>query len=215
VIGTYDVYLDWNSGSPVLNFLAWTSNSARGTALIQQDGVYCVGINTRRYLGTIYLHATGLTQDTLQFRQVWNYYNRVRRKLLRVDPASSWTLAANTVYRQANANSANYLGVVKGALEDSTEIEVRASVLIAGGQTAEFGIGLGNVTNIGEQNLAASVSTGSTITTIGTTRYVDLSSLGYQTYWWLELSAIGTLTLYGGGASGGILQSGLHGSIWG
>ena len=222
VAGVYDVYLDWNSGSPVLNFLAWTSNTARGTALIQQDGVYCVGINTRRYLGTIYLHATGLTQDTLQFRQVWNYCNRVVRLLARSDPTSSWTYSTNA-WRAANGNpstansTGNCVTIVTGVAEEAfhlSAISLSLSTVFNGAPLA--GIGEDSITaplsvagHIGGQNNYPNSNAGIE----GTIALHRLPTIGWHSYYWLENAATsGTATWYG---QSNTLNMGLSGWIRG
>lgn len=51
----YDVFCYANSGVPTLEFLVWTSDTARATALTLQDGVLVKsGALTRKYLGTFY-----------------------------------------------------------------------------------------------------------------------------------------------------------------
>ncbi len=78
----YDVFLYDNSGTLTLELLAWTSGTARATALVRQDGVWCkTGALTRRYLGTFYTTATTTTEDSDLNRLVWNLYNQVSRRL--------------------------------------------------------------------------------------------------------------------------------------
>lgn len=51
----YDVFCYANSDVPTLEFLAWTNDTTRATALTYQDGVFVkTGQTTRRYLGTFY-----------------------------------------------------------------------------------------------------------------------------------------------------------------
>ncbi len=53
--GMYDVFCYANSGIPTLEYLAWTNDTTRATALVLQDGILCkTGALTRRYLGTFY-----------------------------------------------------------------------------------------------------------------------------------------------------------------
>lgn len=78
----YDVFCYDNSGTPTLEFLAWTSTTTRATALVYQDGVLVKsGATTRRYLGTFYTISTTQTCDSKSAgRYLWNYYNRVNRQ---------------------------------------------------------------------------------------------------------------------------------------
>lgn len=51
----YDVFCYANSGVPTLEFLVWTNDVSRATALVYQNGVLCKsGDLTRRFLGTFY-----------------------------------------------------------------------------------------------------------------------------------------------------------------
>lgn len=51
----YDVFCYANLGVPTLEFLVWTNDTTRATALTLQDGVLVkTGAATRRYLGTFY-----------------------------------------------------------------------------------------------------------------------------------------------------------------
>lgn len=53
--GVYDVFCYSNAGVPTLEFLVWTNNTTRATALTLQNGVLVkTGATTRRYLGTFY-----------------------------------------------------------------------------------------------------------------------------------------------------------------
>jgi len=80
----YDVFCYDNAGVPTLEFLAWTSTTARATSLALQDGVYVKsGAATRRYMGTFYTISTTQTADSKTVgRYLWNYYNRVSRPTL-------------------------------------------------------------------------------------------------------------------------------------
>ena len=76
----YDVFAYNNSGVVALELLAWTSATARATALVYQNGVLVKsGATTRRYLGTFYTTSTTQTADALATRYLYNYYNRVMR----------------------------------------------------------------------------------------------------------------------------------------
>jgi hypothetical protein len=122
----YDVFCYDNAGTPTLEFLVWTNDTTRATALAYQDGVLVKsGTATRRYLGTFYTTSTTETEDSKANRYLWNYYNRSNRSMRRVD-AGTWTYTTLT-YRQANNSTANQLNMVIGVSEDS----VRASVVQA------------------------------------------------------------------------------------
>jgi hypothetical protein len=101
----YDVFCFANSGTPKLEMVAWSSTTARATALTMQDGVYCKnGDTTRRYLGSFATSSTdGQSEDSGEKRLLFNYCNRVARYMERRDNATSWNLPANmTTWRNAN-----------------------------------------------------------------------------------------------------------------
>jgi len=56
----YDVWIYDNAGTLTLEILAWSTTTARATALVLQDGVWCkTGALTRRYLGTFAARRAG------------------------------------------------------------------------------------------------------------------------------------------------------------
>ena len=106
----YDVFCYDNAGVPTLEFLAWTSTTARATSLALQDGVYVrSGSATRRYMGTFYTISTTQTADSKTAgRYLWNYYNRVSRPMLTTYSADR-TLASATYAEPNNEIRANFV----------------------------------------------------------------------------------------------------------
>lgn len=118
----YDVFCYDNAGVPTLEFLVWTSDTARATALVYQDGVLSkTGALTRRYLGTFYTTSTTQTEDSAAKRLLWNYYNRVDRQMIKSETTASWTYTTNT-YRQVNNSTANQLEFICGVAEDVVSV---------------------------------------------------------------------------------------------
>ncbi len=69
----YDVFAYNNAGVVACEILAWTSKTARATALVLQDGVLSkTGALTRRYLGSFHTTATTTTEDSLVKRLLFN-----------------------------------------------------------------------------------------------------------------------------------------------
>lgn len=143
----YDVFIYNNAGTPTLELLVWTNDTTRATALAYQDGVLCKsGALDRRYLGTIYTSGTTTTEDTLAKRWVWNYYNRVNRRMEKLASTASWTYTTSVI-RQANADVANQLDYVVGVAEDTVYAELNCRVANSSANIA-FQIGIGvDVTN--------------------------------------------------------------------
>lgn len=102
----YDVYVDYNGGTPQLALsAAWTNDTTRADALATQNGVLVKsGATDHRYVGTIRTTGTTTTEDshggvTTQVggkRFVWNLYHRVPRPLRVIDTANTWTYTGNS-----------------------------------------------------------------------------------------------------------------------
>jgi hypothetical protein len=109
----YDVWGRIDAGALALDTTAWTSDTARATAIAQQNGIDVKsGDPTRRLLGTIRTTTIqGQTEDSRAKRYVSNRYNEVSRPMQVNDPASTWTYSAPR-WRQANGNTANQLDYV-------------------------------------------------------------------------------------------------------
>jgi hypothetical protein len=101
----YDVFAYNNSGTLTLELLAWTSDTARATALVRQDGIWCkTGALTRRWVGTIRTNSTTTSIDTAGGiitqvggkRFVYNTANQERRYFMVKDTTASWTWATGS-----------------------------------------------------------------------------------------------------------------------
>src|SRR6185369_11168812 len=79
----FDVFGVLSSGTLALETVDWTNDTTRATALTTQDGVLVKsGDTTRRYLGTGRTTAsTGQTEDSDLNRYLWNFYNRVHKRM--------------------------------------------------------------------------------------------------------------------------------------
>lgn len=109
----YDVFAYNNAGTLTLELLAWTSGTARATALVRQDGVWSkTGALTRRYAGTIYTISTTTTEDSEENRCVYTPFRPIP-SMARMDrTADDW--GYNGILRQANGLAANQLQVLVG-----------------------------------------------------------------------------------------------------
>lgn len=205
----YDVFAYWSGSAVVLEALAWSSDTARATALVRTKGVYLkTGALTRRYIGTFRTTSTTTTEDSLAKRFVWNAANRVPRAVSRTETTASWTYTTAT-FRQARASTSNQVAYVAGLAEDAVAVSLDVSMENSGTAAVVLsGIGV-------DSTSAASGSTGRvpllTALTIqmSHSEYVGAAQLGYHYLAWLEYStASGTTTWYGSSAAnaGGILQ---------
>lgn len=215
----YDVFCYDSSGAPTLEFLAWTNATTRATALTTQNGVYVKsGAVTRRYLGTFVTVSTTQTQDSLDKRFLWNYYNRVARPMRVREATASWNYTTATV-RQANAAAANELDFVIGVVEDSVTATVAAA---ASNSSANVNVGVGigyDVTNAFTVGclgaMSVSLATADQVRSLQTT-YRAYPTVGKHFLAWVETSAAtGTTTWWGDYGTPGGPKSGIYGEIFG
>ncbi|MBF0367507.1 MAG: hypothetical protein HQK50_18175 [Oligoflexia bacterium] len=80
----YDVFAYYDSGSSdvKLELVQWTNNLTRAVTLTRIEGIYVKqGETYKRYLGTVGTDNSNNFHDANATRFVWNYYNRLPRKL--------------------------------------------------------------------------------------------------------------------------------------
>jgi len=145
----YDVFCYDNAGVPTLEFLAWSSTTARATALAYQDGILSkTGALTRRYLGTFYTISTTQTADSKSVgRFLYNYDNRVLRNTLGTFSTDRTT--TGTSYAEINSEIQNkfilgvsedaVLGSITGTASNSTGNSYTSTALGFDGTSAEAG----------------------------------------------------------------------------
>lgn len=214
----FDVFIYDNSGTLTLETVNWTNDTTRATALTVQDGVLCKsGALTRRYLGTgRTTGSSGQTEDSLTKRFVWNYYNRIQRKLKKTDSTDTWDYTSLT-YRAANGDSANMVEVVIGWDESIVEVTVGVMARNTNANVSICpGIGIDSSSTQGADLILANNTP--TISTrchaMALLRHIP--AVGYHYYQWLEASsATGTTTWYGDGGAPTFSQAGILGSLWG
>lgn len=201
----YDVFCYDNAGTPTLEFLVWTNDTTRATALVYQDGVLVKsGATTRRYLGTFYTTATTTTEDSETKRFLWNYYHRARRSLNKTDATASWTYTTATV-RQARADTANQVEVLLGVAEDCVDLQVLGLF-----SNTAAGVPIFNTIGLDSTTTESTQTRRNTMTTAVANYYCPTTAvyranpgLGRHYFAWLEYSTVGgTTTFYGGTTSG-------------
>ena len=216
----YDVFAYDNSGAVALELTSWTNDTTRATALVLQNGVYSkTGALTRRYLGSFRTTGvSGQTEDSLVNRLVWNYYNRVPRRLQRFETNTSWTYTTAT-WRQARASTANQVEVVTGVAE--VPVVLHIGVVAAnntGGVAAVISSAIGlDSTTAPTTNQRAAATTLATANATASVSGMSTTTLtvGYHFLAWLEYgNASGVTTWYSASGIFGLAeQSGLSGWI--
>jgi Concanavalin A-like lectin/glucanases superfamily len=212
----FDVFAYASGGTVYLEQLAWTNYTTRATALAWQDGVLVKsGAPTRRYLGT-YAYYLGFVLDQAQYRNVWNYYNRITRRVYFTNPGSnSYTQSVSATWRPQNNSSASQVSVVVGVAEEPTFLKVNGfcqpdtayavpSVNLS--MDANDGTGFlgGLVSHLQVAYANAQTSPFATIE--------HMTPIGLHTYYWMErYDGSGTCLWYGSG--GPLWQAGIEGTI--
>jgi hypothetical protein len=205
----YDVFIDYNAGTPVLTLTAWTNDTTRATALTMQDGVYVLtGSTGKRYVGSFRTTGVvGQTEDSAAKRYVFNYTNRVTRQLsVNASGTSYWTYTT-AAWRQAAGNSAFQLDVVVGVAEEAIQAVVSvAASNSTGGMDYYVGIGYDSTTAPLVKNIGQMPANLNHVMTVALSH---IPAAGRHYYAWCEYSYnVGTTTWTG--ASGQIL-SGISG----
>lgn len=227
----YDVFIYDNAGTLTLEKLAWSSATARATALVRQDGVLCQsGALTRRYLGTFRTTSTSTTADTKARRFVWNTNHRVQRLLEITDSTDSWNYAVAT-WRQVRATAANAVSYVcggggsDGSVAEDLVVAYATLVTAAGDGNFVVGTGIGidsTTVNSGVGGIS-NAGGGSTSCSPVTSRYYGIPGVGARTLYWLEYggtagyaASFGGDTAFSGTVGSTVVgTSGLRAVIWG
>lgn len=218
----YDVFVDYNGGTPQLVLEAWTDDTTRAVALALQDNVYVrTGATDHLYVGTIRTISTtttcdfggGGTTNVGGQRYCWNYYNRVPRWMRVIDTANTWTYSTAT-WRQANAalpTTGNKVECVVGVVEDALRAAVVANGS-PGGVTVGGAVAIGLNSTTTPTGMMANFGNASLQCTYSATLKA-LPRLGYNAINWLE-SGNGTATMtWFGDAGAAFVQSGLDGEV--
>ena len=154
----YDVFVYLNAGVLTLETAVWAGDNTRVSQLQLQNGVLVKnGSPTHRYVGTFRTGSTsGRTQDDQIKRYVWNYYNRVRKDMIALENAVSWSYTTNT-WRQVNNNAANQVDFVIGVSEDFVTV---FGTIVAGYTSTNNGDYLYMAVGIGCNNTNMSATPG-------------------------------------------------------
>lgn len=185
----YDVFCYNNSGTPTLEFTGWTNDTTRATALTTQDGVYVKsGATTRRYLGTFRTTATTTTEDSDTKRFVYNYYNRVNRRVyIHPTGAHTYTTAA---WRYWNNDSTNKVEFIIGVLEDAITMQAQGDLNpSAAGVTGILAVGLNTTDGAGQPTFRNDNAE----TVVAATLGMGFPSLGYNYLAFLEYTSGATM----------------------
>jgi hypothetical protein len=208
----YDVFAYASGGSVTLDsssLVAWTSNTARATNIVQQNGVWVKsGATNYRYLGTIRTTSTTTTEDSVLNRFVFNAGNRVRRAMKRYETTNYWNYTTYT-YRPSNNSTSNRLQMVIGLDEDTVRTDFMAHAYCPS-SVAFVALGLDSTTTPASFKQAYNGGTAAGVTVQLSVAMVRNVGIGYHYIQALE-AVSGSCNFYG--VSGGDLQEGLEGEL--
>jgi hypothetical protein len=213
----YDVFASQTAGVVSLSLVAWTSDTARATAITRQNGVWVKSGGTSfKYLGSIRTTAVaGQVEDSFAKRYVWNVYNRVPRVCRVLEATDTWAYSL-AVLRQANAAAGNQLDVVVGVAEEPITVEVVGSAS-SDALTDQFLVAIGEDSTTAMKSGCIAVRVSANVANLLNAPRALLRTypaVGRHVYTWLEYTAaVGTTTWRGDNGQPTILQSGIHGVI--
>ncbi|MCB0383918.1 MAG: hypothetical protein KDD43_00895, partial [Bdellovibrionales bacterium] len=142
----YDMFV-YDSSGVTFELVAWSSLSARATAITLQDGVYVKsGDATKKYVGSVSTNGTtGTCANTESERHVWNYYNRKRENVLATVSTASWTYSTSTW--RVFAGGTTHVDILIGVIEESIFLQAGIELSSSGSLFAYYvGIGDGTTT---------------------------------------------------------------------
>ena len=212
----YDIFIHDNSGTPTLSHSVWSNATTRMTA-IEMDNAGIIHKNnarTHRYLGTIYLNATGIFQDTIYSRGIWNLYNQRRRTLLAPMTGTYWTYGTATI-RASNANTTlNNMRCdwVQGMSDSEVNLVFRQALGYSGTGWGWCGIGIDSTSSDSAQNNTGFYCSANSRWGSMQSEYRGFPGIGYHYGQCLENSP-GGVTLYFYGIDGNNYQGSMIGSV--
>jgi hypothetical protein len=206
----FDVFGYYNGSALALETVVWTNDTTRATALTTQDGILGkTGSTDRRYLGTgRTTTVSGQTEDSDQYRLIFNYYNQVRRTLKKLDTTASWSWATASFQPQNNSNT-NRVGVMVGYLGPVIDLTMMSWATQSGAGTLYNGIGedATNTNNADSGGFSEITGRAQLIA-----RLTKSPALGYHFYQAVERGAAGG-TWYGSYGANSSQGAGIVGSV--
>lgn len=187
----YDVFIYNNAGTPTMEFLVWTNDTTRATALTRQDGVLVKsGDPTRRYGGSFRTMTSGETSGGGTIQGVFNYYNRVRKRSQLPFYGASWTYSSFNTWRAVNGLTTfhqSVMGVEEACIKMSTVVGAKTATTSS---AALFGIGNNVMTTLAQvSSTATQAGSGNAQYAARKCEFIDTLAVGYNTIMGIEYVA--------------------------
>lgn len=206
-----DVFAYTSDGSTLsLEFSnAWTNSTTRSTALARNKFWYKTGDETRRYIGSVALTGSNITEDSTGTRYIFNADNRCVRTLAAYYNIATYNLNTTT-WRRPNGQAAtagtNQVKFLIGLSEDAVVANVYAAMFGDPTYFSSAGISLDWASGAPAGNMPYGG-----FYLQQSALYSGFPGIGTHTLDWIEASA-GSTTVYGNQASG-YAKSGLTGQV--
>jgi hypothetical protein len=186
----YDVFIYDNAGALTLELQIWDTDTARSVAIGMVDGIYLkAGDYAKRYLGTIRASASGVCEDSVTKRFVWNYYNRLETKMAKII-GSGWSYSI-AGWRQANNDATNQVEFLVGVAEEPINAEFMMDASVA--STVGY-LALSLDTSTGYTPGSRTTISTTTTTTAHCTSVNSLPSAGYHAILAVEYGSAAGIT---------------------
>lgn len=201
----HDVFGVLSAGQLALEFVPWTSNSARASPISIQGRYVRSSDKSRLLLGSVKPSGTGVFTDSFGGghqsggrRLVWNMHNRRSRPMLVIDTTNNWSYLSATV-RAANGSINNFVDFMSGLPSRVTASAHGTANLVGNSaRAAKIGIGVDSSTAFAPTCVvqAGYCASGNIYSPLTGTLRTTLAA-GYHFLYWLESGADGTCTWIG------------------
>lgn len=201
----FDIFAYLNAGVVTLEFLDWTSATARATALVRLDGVLVKsGDSKRRWVGSCRarsattFHWVRAGDDLPCKMDLFNADNRVDVNFTLRALTNTWTYTTAT-WRQAQASTNYQTDVMVGLQEEAFEASLMVTSTNATSNVSrQVGIGFDSTTAFTGLTGATSNDAAVAGEQLGIARIAHQPTIGRHFYAWNEIStASGTTTWFG------------------
>jgi hypothetical protein len=182
-----------------MDIQSWTNDTTRFIPLTRKHGIPVVAYTSgetplRTYLGTIrFTGANGAARmfDTPTQRFIFNAHNQVSKRVLRYEPANTWTDNSST-WKPYNNSSANRIEIVDGYGTGILDVTLCVRAAASVGVYAQYAIAVDQITGFTD---GYCVNQGDQTTGSRTSRVLGL---GYHYAQVMQASAGGSSLYYSG-----------------
>lgn len=210
----HDIFAYDNSGTLTLESVAWSTNTARSTALTKQNGVYVKSGNAaRRYVGSVYVDGSKFIYIGTYNHYIWNYYNRVLWSKFVREGTNNWNYNSSA-WRALNNSTTNAVNIMQGVQEDYVIIESNAVAFLHKNEACMVGIGIDSTTVDSATLRTSSSGGGDGDGWYNTEALRNQRQEGFRTYYALERSDGNNITFYSNNNTNVGAWSGIRAEVW-